>query len=167
MKKKTKIILITATVLVIFAISFSVYVIRVSSAPKRFIEEYIKTRYMGTDYTTIKKKTDMQKMFIEDNLINSDFQFGQFDKEIEYFSQYKYIIKNPQYEIYDKTVDGNITNVFVKLEFNVESGELSHFKQRTYYSLQVKVNKVKNKFIINDIDVLDYFYDLLEYEHTH
>ncbi len=164
-KKLSKKILLF--IFVFLVVSVTTYVYGSAPKPDKFVLDYLDVRYTDTDYLSIVEKAEQQKQYLNEELINSDFIFGKFDEEIKYFNECKYIIEKAEFNVYDVQKQSESIDIFARVYFSVKSDVVQGWNQLTFYELQFRLNKVKGRYEICDIIVLDCKYQIPDAITTH
>jgi len=169
MKKMNIVKKISTCISVLIVLGVTVYIYGLTPKPDKFILDYLNTRYTDTDYTNISEKAEQQKQYLESSLISSDFVFGKFNDEIEYFTYFKYKIEKAEFNIYDVQKQDNLHNVYVRIYFNVKSENAPDWSQLSFYDLRFTLNKYKWGYVISNVIILDNKYEIPKVlsEHVH
>lgn len=149
-----KYILIIAITIFLIIIGISYY--KTNIMPVNIVEKYLYSRYNNTSYLNLADKIDIQKQYIDDSLLNTQYKFVSFDMDRKTFSENKYIVEliNMNNKLFEKKSD--YVKIYSTIEILIHKEEFPDWEQKTSYILLFTLkNSGLLKYKINYIKELD------------
>lgn len=114
---------------------------KTSIMPVNVVEKYLYSRYNNTSYLNMADKIDMQKQYIDDSLLNTQYKFVSFDMDIKTFDENKYIVEliNMNSKLFE--VKNDYVKVYSTIEILIHKEDFPDWEQKTSYILLFTLKK--------------------------